>query len=77
MDYIRSRAESIYHPVGTAKMGADNDPMSVVNTKLQVKGIKNLRVADASVVPNLISGHTMAPTILVAERAADFITNTK
>ncbi|MEL7219952.1 MAG: GMC family oxidoreductase N-terminal domain-containing protein [Bacteroidota bacterium] len=72
-EYIRSRAESIYHPVGTAKMGTDNDPMAVVNTKLQVRGIKNLRIAGASVIPNLISGHTMAPTVLVAERAADFI----
>lgn len=74
-EYIRSRAESIYHPVGTAKMGKDDDPMAVVNTKMQVRGIQNLRVADASVIPNLISGHTMAPTILVAERVADFIKN--
>jgi len=75
IEYIRNGAQSIYHPVGTAKMGTDSDPMSVVNTKFQVQGIKNLRVADASVIPNLISGHTMAPTILVAERAADFIMN--
>jgi len=74
-DYIRSKAESIYHPIGTAKMGTDDDPMAVVNTKLQVKGIKNLRIADASVIPNLISGHTMAPTVLVAERVAFFIQN--
>ena len=73
--YIRSKAESIYHPVGTAKMGRDDDPMAVVNTKLQVKGIQKLRIADASVIPNLISGHTMAPTVLVAERVADFIQN--
>jgi len=71
--YIRGKAESIYHPVGTAKMGKDDDPMAVVNSKLQVRGVKNLRVADASVIPNLISGHTMAPTVLVAERVADFI----
>ena len=75
IEYIRNRAQSIYHPVGTAKMGVDSDPMTVVNTKFQVKGVKNLRVADASVIPDLISGHTMAPTILVAERAADFIIN--
>ena len=74
-NYIRSKAESIYHPVGTAKMGTDDDPMAVVNTKLQVRGIQNLRIADASVIPNLISGHTMAPTVLVAERAAEFIQN--
>ncbi|TDT45213.1 choline dehydrogenase-like flavoprotein [Maribacter spongiicola] len=72
-DYIRNRAESIYHPVGTAKMGNDDDPLAVVNNKLQVRGIEKLRIADASVIPNLISGHTMAPTVLIAERAADFI----
>lgn len=71
--YIRAKAESIYHPVGTAKMGNKADPMAVVNGKLQVHGIRNLRIADASVIPNLISGHTMAPTILVAERTAAFI----
>ncbi|MGY3792579.1 GMC family oxidoreductase [Aquimarina sp. 433] len=74
-NYIRAKAESIYHPVGTAKMGSDDDPMAVVNTKLQVRGIENLRVADASAIPDLISGHTMAPTILIAERVADFIKN--
>ena len=73
--YIKGRAESIYHPVGTAKMGADSDAMAVLNAKLQVRGVNNLRVADASSIPNLISGHTMAPTILIAERAADFILN--
>ncbi|MEM6801950.1 MAG: GMC family oxidoreductase N-terminal domain-containing protein [Bacteroidota bacterium] len=72
-DYIRSRAESIYHPAGTAKMGEESDPMAVVNPKLQVIGLKRLRIADASVIPELISGHTMAPTVLVAERLADFI----
>ncbi len=74
-DYIKNRAQSIYHPVGTAKMGRKEDPMAVVNEKLQVRGIENLRVADASVIPNLISGHTMAPTVLVAERVVDFIRN--
>ncbi|MEM7738317.1 MAG: GMC oxidoreductase [Deinococcota bacterium] len=73
VEYIRGRAESIYHPVGTVKMGIDSDPMAVLNTKLQVRGIDKLRVADASSIPNLISGHTMAPTVLVAERVADFI----
>lgn len=74
-DYIRDHSSTIYHPVGTAKMGSDNDKMAVVNNKLQVKGIANLRIADASVIPELVTGHTMAPTILVAERAADFIMN--
>lgn len=72
-DYIRNHASTIYHPVGTAKMGADSDKMAVVNTKLKVNGIAGLRIADASVIPELVTGHTMAPTILVAERAADFI----
>ncbi len=72
-EYIRGKAESIYHPVGTAKMGNDDDKMAVVDTKLRVRGIAKLRIADASVVPELISGHTMAPTILVAERTAEFI----
>ena len=76
-NYIRTKAESIYHPIGTAKMGTNDDLMAVVNTKLEVRGIMNLRVADASVIPELISGHTMAPTVLVAERAADFIANSK
>ena len=74
-EYIRNHASTIYHPVGTAKMGSDGDKMAVVNTKLQVNGIANLRIADASVIPELVTGHTMAPTILVAERAADFIMN--
>ncbi|MEM9340953.1 MAG: GMC family oxidoreductase, partial [Bacteroidota bacterium] len=72
-NHIRNGAESIYHPVGTAKMGKADDSMAVVNTKLQVRDIPNLRIADASVIPELISGHTMAPTVLVAERAAAFI----
>ncbi len=71
--YIRNHSSTIYHPVGTAKMGNENDPMAVVNNKLQVKGLSNLRIADASVIPELITGHTMAPTVLVAERVVDFI----
>ena len=74
-EYIRNNGSTIYHPVGTAKMGNDDDPMAVVNNKLQVRGISNLRIADASVIPELVTGHTMAPTILVAERLADFIMN--
>lgn len=71
--YIRTVAETIYHPVGTAKMGHDDDPAAVVDSTLKVKGIAGLRIADASVLPTLVSGHTMAPTILVAEMAADFM----
>ena len=72
-EYIAQGAQSIYHPVGTCRMGAEGDADAVVNEQCQVHGIENLRVADASVVPNLISGHTMAPTILVAERTAEAI----
>lgn len=69
--HIKKVVESIYHPVGTCKMGTDT--MSVVDAKLRVHGIKNLRVADASIMPQIISGNTNAPTIMIAERAAEFI----
>lgn len=73
VDYLRSNAETIYHPVGTCKMGADNDPTTVVNSQLKVKGIGQLRVVDASVMPTLIGGNTNAPTMMIAEKAADMI----
>ncbi len=69
--FIRNTTESLYHPVGTCKMG--NDSMSVVNSKLQVYGVKGLRVVDASIMPNIIGGNTNAPTITIAEKAADTI----
>ena len=71
--FIRKRAETIYHPIGTCKMGAEDDPTAVVNPQLQVKGVEGLRVIDASVMPTLIGGNTNAPTIMIAERAADLI----
>ena len=71
--YIRERADTIYHSVGTCKMGAAHDPMAVLDTQLRVKGVLGLRVIDASAMPTLISGNTNAPTIMMAEKAADFL----
>ena len=71
--WIRREAETIYHPVGTCKMGADGDASAVVDGELKVRGIEGLRVIDASVMPTLIGGNTNAPTIMIAEKASDII----
>ncbi len=71
--FIRKNSETIYHPVGTCKMGDVSDVMTVVDSQLKVKGIKGLRVVDASVMPSLVGGNTNAPTIMIAERCADLI----
>lgn len=71
--WIRNRSESIYHPVGTCKMGPASDAAAVVDGQLRVRGVAGLRVVDASIMPTLIGGNTNAPTIMIAERAADFI----
>ena len=73
IDYIRSKAETAYHPSCTLKMGVDD--MAVVDQQLRIHGLKNIRVADASVMPEITSGNLNAPTLMIGERASDFITN--
>jgi choline dehydrogenase len=70
-EFLRSEVETLYHPVGTCKMG--NDPLAVVDAQLHVHGIERLRVVDASVMPTIPAGNTNAPTIMIAEKAADMI----
>ena len=71
--WVRAHVELIYHPVGTCRMGAADDDQAVLDPELRVRGVAGLRVADASVFPVIPGGNTNAPTMMVAERAADLI----
>ena len=70
---IRATLSTVYHPVGTCKMGPASDPQAVVDQKLKVHGVEGLRVADASIMPNIIGGNTSAPTMMIGERVSAFI----
>jgi choline dehydrogenase-like flavoprotein len=71
--YLRDTVESAYHPVGTCKAGRDDDPMAVLTPDLKVRGVENLRVFDASMMPNIVSANTNAPAMAVADRAVDLM----
>ena len=64
---------TIFHPVGTCRMGTDNDPGAVVDSRLRVIGLRGLRIVDASVMPTITSGNTNSPTLMIAERASEMI----
>lgn len=71
--WVRDNVESAYHPSCSCKMGADNDPMAVLDSQCQVRGVEALRVVDSSIFPTITNGNLNAPTIMVAEKAADMI----
>jgi choline dehydrogenase len=71
--FVRAKGESAYHPCGTCKMGTDSDLMAVVDGATRVRGVERLRVVDASLMPSIVSGNLNAPTIMLAEKAADLI----
>ena len=72
-DHCRRMVKTNYHPAGTAKMGADGDPMAVLDARMRVRGIEGLRVADMSACPNINAGNTTAPALMLGSRCADFV----
>jgi len=72
-EHCRRTVKTGYHPVGTCRVGADNDPMAVLDDRLKVRGYEGLRVIDASMMPNIISGNTNAVVLAVADKAADIM----
>ena len=72
-NYCKKMIKTNWHPVGTCKMGADDDEMSVLNTKLQVKGIEKLRVFDVSMMPSIVAANTNAPAMAIADKATDML----
>jgi len=73
INYCKKTIKTNWHPVGTCKMGKENDPMSVLNSKLQVKGIDNLRVFDVSMMPNIVAANTNAPAMAIADKATEIM----
>lgn len=71
--HARRVAETIYHPAGTCKMGPSSDPSAVVDDRLRVHGVRGLRVVDCSIMPTITSGNTHAPTVMIAEKAAEML----
>jgi choline dehydrogenase len=73
LDWARTKGITVYHMVGSCRMGPETDPQSVVDNELRVRGLQNLRVADASIMPCMPSGNTNAATLMIAEKASDLI----
>jgi choline dehydrogenase len=71
IEFMRAKVETLYHPVGTCKMGSDT--LAVVDHHLRVRGVEGLRIADASIMPTIIGGHTNAPATMIGEKAADLV----
>ena len=76
-DFVRDNATTIFHPTGTCRMGPSNDSEAVVDSRLCVHGIQGLRVADASIMPEIVGANTNVPAIAIGERASSFILGTE